>query len=129
MRRARKKRGARGERGSVAVEYGIILPVLLMLVLGIVDMGRLIWTQTTLDRAVEAAARCGAVNAIQCGTVPQVQSYAVGEAYGLTIQTSDFAVSTQACGVEVKASYPFTLVIPWIARSELTLSATACYPT
>ncbi len=49
----------------MAVEYGIILPVLLMLMLGIIDTGRLIWTQTTLDRAVEAAARCGAVNVIR----------------------------------------------------------------
>lgn len=121
------RKGA-GERGSVAVEYGIILPVLLMLTLGIIDMGRLIWTQTTLDRAVEAAARCGAVNAIECGTVAQLQSYAVGEAYGLTIQASDFTVSTEACGVQVAARYPFRIVIPWVDVTQLTLTATACYP-
>lgn len=128
MTGARRKWGLRGERGSVAVEYGIILPALLMLTLGIVDMGRLIWTQTTLDRAVEAAARCGAINEIQCGTAAQVQSYAVGEAYGLTVETSAFTVSTQACGVEVVANYAFQLVIPWVARTELPLKATACYP-
>ena len=128
MTGARRTGGIGGERGSVAVEYGIILPVLLMLTLGIIDTGRLIWTQTTLDRAVETAARCGAVNAIDCGTASQLQSYAVGEAYGLTIQASDFTVSTEACGVQVAVSYPFNVVIPWVDVATLTLKATACYP-
>ena len=118
----------RSERGVVAIEYGIILPVLLVLVLGTIDTGRLLWTQTTIDRSVEAAARCGAVNSIQCGTTSQVQAYAVAEAYGLKIASSAFTVSTKACGVQVAASYPFTLLIPWIARTQLTLKATACYP-
>lgn len=118
-----------GERGSVAVEYGIILPALLLLVLGIVDTGRLIWTQTTLDRAVEAAARCGAVDSVQCGTASQVRSYAVGQAYGLTIDSTAFSVAAKSCGVEVTAEYPFSLLIPWVASTELTLTAEACDPT
>ena len=54
--------------GSVAVEYGLLLPALLLLVLGVMDVGRLLWTQATLDRAVEAAARCAAVNTISCAS-------------------------------------------------------------
>jgi hypothetical protein len=68
------------------------------------------------------------VNVIDCGTAPQVQSFAVGEAYGLTIQASDFTVSTPACGVTVAANYPFKLIIPWVSRTDLSLTATACYP-
>ncbi len=123
-----RRPGHLGHRGSVAVEYGIILPVFLLLVLGIVDVGRLMWTQTTLDRAVEAAARCGAVDAVRCKTVTQVQSVAVAEAYGLQIAASDFAVATAACGVEVQGSLAFKLIIPWIARTDLPLTARACYP-
>ena len=122
MRRAR----TRGRSGSVAVEYGIILPVFLLLVLGVIDVSRLIWTQTTLDRAVEAAARCGAVNAVRCGTAAQVRSVAVEEAYGLKIQSTDFSVATKTCGVEVQVSFAFRLLIPWIARTELPLTARAC---
>ena len=115
-------------RGSVAVEYGIILPAFVILIFGLIDTGRLFWAQTTLDRAVEAAARCGAVDTIACGTAVKVRDYAVAEAYGLTIASSDFTVAAQACGVKVTAEYPFTLVIPWIATGAVTLKASACYP-
>lgn len=128
MRRAASLASGQRERGAVAVEYGIILPVFLVLVLGLMDTGRLLWTQTTLDRAVEAAARCGAVDTIQCGTAAQVQQYAVDQAYGLTIDASAFTVALQACGVNVTAEYPFRLVIPWLAQPQVTLKASGCYP-
>lgn len=127
MRAASLASGKR-QRGAVAVEYGIILPVFLLLVLGMIDTGRLLWAQTTLDRAVEAAARCGAIDSVNCGTAAQVQQRAVDEAYGLTIEISAFTVSTQACGVEVSGEYPFKLIVPWIARTDLTLRASGCYP-
>ncbi len=50
-------------RGSTAIEYAIVLPVLLMFVLGIIDAGRLLWTYVTIYRATEAAARCAAIKA------------------------------------------------------------------
>jgi len=128
MMRGVRKTSGRRERGSVAIEYAIILPVFLVLVLGLMDTGRLIWTQTTLDRAVEAAARCASIDTAQCGTAAQVQSYAVGQAYGLTIESSAFTVITKACGISVAVEYPFQLVIPWIADDALTLIASACYP-
>lgn len=115
-------------RGAVAVEYGILLPAFLALVLGIMDTGRLLWTQTALDRAVEAAARCAAVDTIRCATAAQVQAYGADQAFGMTITSSAFSVSAAGCGMQVSAEYPFQLIIPWLARSELTLTATACYP-
>ena len=58
--------------GSVAIEYGLILPAMLLFTLGIMDAGRLLWTNVTLTRATEAAARCYAVNTTMCpaGSVP-----------------------------------------------------------
>lgn len=128
MRRAASLASGQRERGAVAVEYGIILPVFLVLVLGLMDTGRLLWTQTSLDRAVEAAARCGVVDTIQCGTAAQVQQYAADQAYGLTIDASAFTVAVQACGVNVTAEYPFDLIIPWLAVPQVTLHASGCYP-
>ena len=115
--------------GTAAIEFGLALPMLLLFVLGVMDVGRLIWTQTTLDRAVEAAARCAVVDTTNCGTATLTQSYAAGQAFGLTIASTAFTVTTPACGVQVAVSTPFTLIIPWIATSSITLAATACYPT
>jgi Flp pilus assembly protein TadG len=48
---------ARERRGTAAVELVIALPVLMMLVLGIVDVGRVLTTSSALHRAVASGAR------------------------------------------------------------------------
>jgi Flp pilus assembly protein TadG len=122
-------------RGAVAVEFGFVFPALLVFVLGVMECGRMYWTYTTLYRATEAAARCGAVNADLCGTSSQIQSYAATQAYGLTIDSTAFTATTPTCGIQVTATLPFTLIIPFISVGVasgsfniITLSATACYP-
>ena len=119
------------QSGTAAIEYAIILPVLLLFLLGIIDTGRLLWTYTTLSRASEAAARCAAIQATHCTTLNDARSYAVTQAWGLVIDTSAFSVSNQACGVQVAANYNFRFVIPWLdlgTSNSITLTATACYP-
>lgn len=128
MLRAVSVRGKIGSRGTVALEFALVLPALLLMALGVMDVGRLIWTQTTLDRAVEAAARCAAIEPSLCGTVAAVQTYAVGQAFGLVVTTADFSVAAASCGEEVNATMPFTFIIPWITTSSITLGAVACYP-
>ena len=137
------------QRGSVAVESAFVLPVLVLFVLGIMDTGRLLWTYTTLHRATDAAARCGAIPATgtdtdtngipynyDCTTSSGTQTYAGKQAWGLTTTASMFTVSTPACGTQVVASYNFTFVIPWFSwfytvlpSNSIMLTATACYPT
>lgn len=116
-------------RGESIIEFAIVLPVLLGFLIGIMDIGRVIWAQATLDRAVETAARCGAIDANNCPTLAAVQTYAASHSYGLTVPVTDFVATTAACGVNVVASYPFTFYIPGITPGALTLSATSCYPT
>ena len=119
----------------MAVEYGIILPFFLLLVLGIIDTGRLLWTYKTLSHAVDAAARCGAVNATSCGTQSQITTCAATQAYGLTISASAFSAASASCGVQVSGTLPFRFIIPWLgsaqpfgASNTISLSASACYP-
>ena len=102
-----------------------MLPVLLIMLLGIMDTGRLLWTYTTLYRASEAAARCAAIKAALCTTFGATQAYAVTAAWGLNIPASAFSVTNPACGMQVTATYSFGFVFP---RQTVTLTATACYP-
>jgi len=133
MARTQRSRFAFAQSGAAAVEYAVILPVFLVLVLGIMDTGRLLWAYTTLNNATEAAARCYAINAPSCTTSAAVQTYAVTQAWGLTISASAFAATTQTCGAQVSASYVFTFVIPWFSvvgnSNSMTLTAVACYPS
>ncbi len=48
---------ARAREGVEALEFAIVLPVLLLFLLGCIEFGRLFWTQSELQYAAEAAAR------------------------------------------------------------------------
>jgi hypothetical protein len=124
------------QRGTVAIEYGLILPAMLLFTFGIMDTGRLLWTYITLTRATEAAARCGAVN--NTTTCPSIPAYAVDQAWGINdVTAANFTQSTPACGVQVAATYTFTFITPWFSSfgssapfgaPTMTLNATSCYP-
>ena len=121
-----------GRRGAVAVEYAILLPVFLLLVLGAMDMGRLLWTQVTMDRFVQQAARCAVVTPATCGTAAQVQTFAATTNYGMSFTGATFGLATTTCGAGVNGklislSMPFQFSAPLISPS-ITLAAQACYP-
>jgi Flp pilus assembly protein TadG len=47
----------RGERGSAFVEFALVSPLLLLLMFGVLDFGRLFFTQLTLQHALREAGR------------------------------------------------------------------------
>ena len=51
-----------GQRGASAVEFAIILPLLLLLVFGSIDFGWLVNRQTTINNAAREGAREGIFN-------------------------------------------------------------------
>jgi Flp pilus assembly protein TadG len=55
-------RSLRSERGAVAIEFALVLPILLMLVVGIMDFGRAYNNQISVTHAAREAARSMAVN-------------------------------------------------------------------
>jgi hypothetical protein len=121
--------------GVAAPEMAILLLVLLMMILGICEFGRALWTMSTLQSAVEAAARCAAINAANC--MPDVPTFAANHAAGLTVPSGDFQyASRQSCGVAghnsgalVTASYSFTPMVPAIVPGlSITLTAKSCHP-
>jgi Flp pilus assembly pilin Flp len=60
MRNARRG-GANSERGAAAVEFALLLPLLLLLVFGIIDFGRAINAQITITQAAREGARAHAL--------------------------------------------------------------------
>lgn len=53
------------ERGAVAVEFALLAPVLIMIVLGIMEFGRAYNVQVTLTNAAREGARSMAINNTQ----------------------------------------------------------------
>lgn len=119
---------ARACGGATSVEMAIVLPAFLLLLFGVVETGRIFWTQSTLQYAVEAAARCSAVNTAQCGTTSSIQSYAVSQSVGITVSSSNFRVTEPSCGHQVSISYSFNLIVTELYPGTITLNAQSCHP-
>jgi Flp pilus assembly protein TadG len=119
----------------MAIEYAIVLPLLLTFALGLMDTGRILWTYITLSRAVDAASRCASVNAVTCGTISTVEAYAAAQAWGMGLPSSDFVAATATCGTQVTGTLTFQYFSPWFyaampfTNNQLKLTATACYPS
>jgi len=61
MMPAKKKPGkSRREKGSVVMEMALVLPVLLLMVAGTIDIGLLFWEKEVLTNASREGARAGA---------------------------------------------------------------------
>lgn len=54
---------AAGEAGIAAIEFAILVPVFLILMLGVVDVGQMLYDYYQLDQAVAAGAQYAALNA------------------------------------------------------------------
>jgi len=57
-----RRRLLRDERGSVLVEFALVLPVFLAVLVAIIEMATFFWTRNTLQFATEEAARLALVN-------------------------------------------------------------------
>jgi Flp pilus assembly protein TadG len=114
-------------RGATALEFALCAPPFFMLVMGIVEVGLLVWMQVALQQGVEAAARCASINVNSCASTSQIQAYASAQTYGLTPPASTFTVTTPACGHMVRASYTANF-LPSFPVPTRTLTAQACFP-
>ena len=113
------------DRGSTAVEFALVLPVLAMLIVGTLYTGLLVYSAAGLHNAVEQAARCYSVNVSQCNGAVAAQIYAQKNYYGVSKPT--FTASIASCGHQVSATLTFVLNAV-VASWNVPLTATACFP-
>ncbi|MEX1334013.1 MAG: TadE/TadG family type IV pilus assembly protein [Candidatus Limnocylindrales bacterium] len=57
----------KGSDGQTLVEFALVLPILLVVIVGVFDGGRVVFTNTTLSQAAREGARLGAVEAANVG--------------------------------------------------------------
>ena len=117
-----------GERGEAAVEFSLVAPMIILMLFGIFEFGRALWTQSMLDFAVEQASRCASINSTSCGSAGAIETYASGQTSPLNIPASTFVATTTTCGNKVTASYPFTFVSPHLLPYAITLTSQSCFP-
>jgi Flp pilus assembly protein TadG len=68
------RREAGRERGAVAVEMALVLPILLLCIAGIIDLGRLFFVQTMVTNAAREGARMKSLGYSNADTETRVQN-------------------------------------------------------
>jgi len=103
------------ERGAVAVEFALVLPALLLLVLGMIEFSRAYNTQLSITNAAREGAREMAVH--DDPVAAQQAAVAAAPTVGLT--TSNVAVTPSSCSasptstVKVTITYSLSLITGW----------------
>lgn len=119
------------QRGVAAIEFAIIGPVLLVMTIGAVDIGRMFYTRQGLEYATEEAARyymlnptaaASAVTTYLRGKMPGNMGPNVAVAYADTANCNSNAAVT--C-TTITATYAFSFVGSYVGLGTQSLRATA----
>ncbi|MGE5589961.1 MAG: TadE/TadG family type IV pilus assembly protein [Bacillota bacterium] len=112
------RRLGRDQRGQSVVEFALVVPILLLLVLGIMEFGRAYSTNLSLQNAVREGARLAVTGSTDAQVVQRVRDAAPTlDPVRLSVTVSP-STRRQGDNVTVTASYDFHYIVPFI--SELT---------
>jgi hypothetical protein len=103
-----------GDRGAQAVEFALVVPLLLVLVFGIIDFGRALNAQISLNQAAREGVRASALGQ----PLATVQSRTIAAADPLPLVAADVIVAgcpaspLPADNATVTVKYSFTFITP-----------------
>jgi hypothetical protein len=104
-----RRRGGTDE-GAAAVEFALLLPILLLLVFGIVDFGRLLNAQITLTEAAREGARAESL-----GADPVARATAVSPGMGMGVSVDGDCPDAADTTVTTTLDFEFVTPIPGLA--------------
>ena len=133
-------RRARDQRGAIAVEFAIILPLLLLLVVGTIEFGRVYSQFQVFNGAAREGARCAAVQATPYGdcvvqtriddaSTPYAPDENASVVVGDPAAPSSFVCNDTTVGDPVTVSWNqgFQLKIPFWSNVTLTRTIEATF--
>jgi Flp pilus assembly protein TadG len=122
----RKRRNA--DRGQALVEFALVIPIFILLLVGLFDIGRAVWNYNTVANAAREAVRVAVVNQDQ--TAVRTAAKEAGVSLGLT--DADITLvpcANQECPYSVTVTYDYEPATPLISGIfNPTLSSTSVMP-
>jgi len=125
IRAGRATASRASERGVVAVEFALVIPLLLLLLLGVIDFGRAMYVKNSLAYAASQGARVAAIHSsswssVASGAAADLNILKLAGATGsdtftvtsTTACPADAAASSDTATVSVTVSVPFHWITP-----------------
>lgn len=129
----RRRSPSASRQGGAAVEFAIVLPVLMTLALGAVDFGRIYTTSISLRNATRIGAEQGAThrltpltqsaweNRIRTAVLQEMQSVPQFDSTQLSLTIGSRTTATGQLVIDLSTSYPFHTVVAWPGTSPTVL--------
>jgi hypothetical protein len=135
--RSRLAASWRDERGAAAVEFALVMPLLILLLFGIIEFARVWNARQTLTDAAREGARIAVVNysmlnaAVLDDSVKRVVRRAAGNA-GLDITEEKLVIGTIGVGgvggsesAQVSLQYEYTPLFGLVLKAPITMRTSA----
>ena len=114
-------RRGRYQRGQSLVEFALLLPVLLLIVLGAIDFGRLYYSYVSITNGARNGAHYASSSAQATSDLEGIRDAVLGDTSGLpdtSPSNPDVGVATGTDGqgrlyADVTVSYTFSVLVPW----------------
>ena len=110
-------------RGQDLVEYALVLPVLMLMLLGIIEFSVIVWSYDTIASAAREGARYGIIHPEEATPGGKVEALVRARALGLP---GALAVTPSEDGeaVEVEVTYDTVPLTPFVPSLQLRTIAT-----
>lgn len=115
-------------RGATAVEFAIVAPLFLAMMVGVFELSRAMWIKASMQYAVEETARYALVNT--SSSAATLQTYAESKLSDAGIGTSGmtFTITADGTVADVQVSYSFQTLTSLLPFPSLTLTAKSRVP-
>ena len=100
--------------GQTLVEFALIIPVFILMVMFIFDVGRAVYDYSVLYNAVREGARVAAVGE---SNITKIKTIVVNRAFGMDLDSTDVTVdiNTTSKLVTLTANYEYNPITPLIS--------------
>ncbi|MCH8025995.1 MAG: pilus assembly protein [Chloroflexi bacterium] len=121
IRRPRTNTRKRGDRGQALVELAMIAPVLIIIMLGVIDYGRIYFAYVSVTNGARNGADYAAIGPTEAADTAGIKAAALTDTSDLLDQSAtnpDVAVVTAndsqgSLYADVTMTYTFTTLFPW----------------
>ncbi len=117
-------------KGSIAVEFALIMPILLVFMLGIIEFGRVMWIKSSLQYSVGKTARYVITNSD--ATDAEITAYAEGYVYGISSDGITFTSSTEeedgVVFLTITAAYTFEPFVDFLSFGDMDIEGKTRLP-